>query len=175
LNSFDSTTTRRSTVLPNISKQNQSPTLTNEDSKSCESIILSVDYKQLYQQQSQRLPSPVPVPIKQEKRPRKSSISPSSSHRRDSVCNRPSRRLSIRSRPSVDLGRKRSSVSSLSGTSSVSTKSNLNFGNQTYVRLSPTALRRLNVSQQYIREASKLYYNVKCKSFVPRISITKVC
>lgn len=37
------------------------------------------------------------------------------------------------------------------------------------VRLHTPQLRRLNVSEKYMAEAKKLYFNAYCKSFVPRV------
>ncbi len=42
------------------------------------------------------------------------------------------------------------------------------------VRLHTPQLRRLNVSDKYINEAKKLYYNANCRSFVPRVGIAQI-
>jgi hypothetical protein len=54
----------------------------------------------------------------------------------------------------------------VSGSSSLSTDE--------YVRLQTTQLRRLHVSEKYMKEAKKLYFNAASKSFVPRLSIVPV-
>ncbi|CAF3652564.1 unnamed protein product [Adineta steineri] len=43
-----------------------------------------------------------------------------------------------------------------------------------YIRLRTPQLRRLNVSDKYMKEAKKLYFNVNCKVFVPYSSIVEV-
>ncbi|CAF0775010.1 unnamed protein product [Rotaria sordida] len=43
--------------------------------------------------------------------------------------------------------------------------------NNNLVRLNTSQLRRLNVSEKYINEAKKLYFNIPCRSFVPRVAI----
>ena len=57
---------------------------------------------------------------------------------------------------------------------SLFTPNDYRLPNDHLVRLNSPQLRQLNVSDKYINEAKKLYYNAECKIFTPRLSITQV-
>jgi hypothetical protein len=47
------------------------------------------------------------------------------------------------------------------------------ISNDEYIRLQTSQLKRLHVSDKYIKEAKKLYFNAASKVFVPRRSIVE--
>ncbi|CAF2979417.1 unnamed protein product [Rotaria sp. Silwood2] len=53
----------------------------------------------------------------------------------------------------------------------ISTKYEQRLLNNNFVRLNTAQLRQLNVSEKYMNEAKKLYYNIPCRSFVPRVAM----
>jgi len=65
-------------------------------------------------------------------------------------------------------------VSSTTTISLLSNKVNSRLATDNLVRLHTPQLRRLNVSEKYLDEAKKLYFDADCRSFVPRLSITEV-
>lgn len=136
--------------LPNINNSNKIKELSSsstDESDSGHINPLSLSYSQLYQKQK------------------------SSQTKRNS-----------QTRYSIDpLTRdKRSSVSLVNtdiSTSSDSTSSSSDHqqsSNDKYIRLHTSQLRRLHVSNKYIKEAKKLYFNAALRVFVPRHSIIQI-
>ena len=68
----------------------------------------------------------------------------------------------------------RSSIASTTTISLLALKPDLRSTNEDLTRLNSPQLRRLNVSEKYISEAKKLYFNPEWKIFTPRALATQV-
>ncbi|CAF0998910.1 unnamed protein product [Rotaria sp. Silwood1] len=95
-----------------------------------------------------------------------------SSNKRSSVS---IRSISDKKRNSISSVNSKVSSTSKTTTSSKtkaplsSTKPEQRLLNNNLVRLNTAQLRRLNVSEKYMDEAKKLYFNIPCRSFIPRV------
>lgn len=68
----------------------------------------------------------------------------------------------------------RSSIVSTTTISLLAIKADPRSSNEEYNRLNSPQLRRLNVSEKYINEAKKLFYNPEWKVFTPRSLVAQV-
>lgn len=153
--SHSSTSTHKSSPLPSLLKQsNASPTI-NADRKSARSLPLTLTFNQLHQ-------SPL---VLNRRKPSRLSICPISEHSNKENLSLMNNKLSTTTR---------SSIASTTTISLLSIKAESRSPHEDSNRLNSPQLRRLNVSEKYINEAKKLYYNPEWKIFTPRALITQV-
>jgi hypothetical protein len=131
---------------PTSTKQYKPPTSTEQKKSPHRGSPLSLSYAQL------RRVSP-PLPLKGWKQQRL-SIFQTSDDKRNSISIL-SDKISLSSRPSITATPTKSLLPS---------KANAGCN---LVRLQTPQLRRLNVSEKYMNEAKKLYFDANCRSFVP--------
>ncbi|CAF2205681.1 unnamed protein product [Rotaria magnacalcarata] len=81
------------------------------------------------------------------------------------------RRSSISSGASKISSNSKVTVLSTATAPIIATRPAFRLSNTELVRLNTPQLRRMNVSEKYMAEAKKLYFNAYCKSFVPRVVI----
>jgi hypothetical protein len=148
--------TSKSSFLSNVAKQCESPVSTEQEKSSIPNTPLLLTYAQLHQ-----LPPPSRV-----RRPTyaHACIDPILNDKRNSISVVNSK-VFFTSRPSD---------SSTTTISLLPTKDNYEIVNDNFVRLKTPQLRRLSVSEKYINEAKKLYFNPDCRIFVPRVAIGQV-
>jgi hypothetical protein len=145
--SHSSRSTQKSLPLPSIAKYSRSPTLTKQEKSSPQRSPLLLNYAQLHKSRSRQARLSI-YQIPNDKQ-----------HGMPNVNEKP-------------LPTSKASAASTTTASSIPTKVGLPHDN--LVRLNTPQLRRLNVSEQYMNEAKKLYFNADCKIFVPYTSTTAV-
>jgi hypothetical protein len=135
--------------LPNINNSNKTKELSSSSDESDSGHInpLSLSYSQLYQH-------------------KKSSQTKKNSQTRHSIDP-----LTRDKRSSVSLVNTDISTSS---DSTLSSSYHQQSSNDKYIRLHTSQLRRLHVSNKYMKEAKKLYFNATLRVFVPRHSIIQI-
>jgi hypothetical protein len=148
--------TSKSLPLPHIAKQCQTPISTKQEKSSpCHSPLL-LSYAQL-----QRLPPSSPIRRQKQEH---LSIFPVADDKRNS--------MSLANREfSVKSG---SSFSTRTPFCLSPSKTDRQLLNENFVRLHTPQLRNLNVSEKYLTEAKTLYFDVNCRSFIPRVSIAQI-
>lgn len=136
-------------------KQCKSPTSSKEDQNSVRSVPLSLTFAQLHQ-------SPSPSLLHRRKQTRL-SIYPVSEDGKET--------LSIVT--NKILSTIRPSITSTTTISLLAIKADVRSVNEELTRLNSPQLRRLNVSEKYINEAKKLYFNPEWKVFTPRALVAQ--
>ncbi|CAF0910464.1 unnamed protein product [Rotaria sordida] len=190
--SHSSISTQNFLHLPCINKKSHSPVSTEHEQSSTRSSPLLLSYNQLHRGSSS---SPVKQPTQtnlsphsiSDKKRNSVSLHPISDNTHNSVSIHPT---SDTERNNVSIhpisNKKRNNISSVNNKLNSISKTTMSSKttapllstiseqrklNNNLVRLNTSQLRRLNVSEKYINEAKKLYFNIPCRSFVPRVAI----
>jgi hypothetical protein len=150
--------TGKSSRSSKYSKKSQSPTSSQQNKNSSRSSPLLLTYAQLHC-------VPPPVPVRRSTRARL-SIFPVAEDKQTNI--------SVVSSKVSSVSKSYSPSPSSTTITLLSPKAEQHLPEDHLVRLHTPQLRSLNVSDKYMNEAKKLYYNVNCRSFVPRVGVTQV-